>query len=217
MSPIDYPVSLAVEDFVPVLLTTAGVLVLRRAFPHARGIPVAAALIGAGGIAKATAKLVAALDGSEPTWLSGLLFPLLTLGFAVLYLVLVRDATGSVPRWAAGLVSGLTAACALAALLAGDPIPLLVSTTVFATLTGIHLIGRARARGDGPAAALFGIQLLVFFILGPLASRPDQTVTLQWIEQACNTAAQAAFLIAALRLRAAARRTAAHDYEETIA
>ncbi|MFD6463714.1 hypothetical protein [Streptomyces roseolus] len=197
---VQYPISLAVEDYLPVLLTVAGVLLLRRALPGRPGIGVAAALIGAGGFAKATAKFIAAADGPELPWLRDLLFPLLTLGFGVLCLVVGGAREGRVPRWLAYLVPGLTALCAVGALLARDPIPMLVSTTVFATLTGIYLIAMARARGDGRTAALFGAQLLVFFLLGPLASRPDQTVALQWVEQLCNTTAQVAFCVAAWRL-----------------
>ncbi|GAB2680291.1 hypothetical protein [Nocardia goodfellowii] len=200
---MEYPISLAVEDFAPVLLTVAGVLVLRNVFPARRGILAAAALLGAGGFAKATAKLIAAAGGPDLPWLRNLLFPLLTLGFAVLAWVVVGSRAGRIPPWLGFLVPGLTLACALGAVLARDPLPMLVSTTVFATLTGGQLILLARARGDAIAAGLFGTQLLVFFLLGPLASRPDQTVALQWAEQLCNTAAQAAFLVAARRLSAA--------------
>nr|BFE78266.1 hypothetical protein GCM10020093_008670 [Planobispora longispora] len=98
------------------------------------------------------------------------------------------------------LVPGLTLACSLGAVLAGRTIPLLVSVSVFATLCGVHLIVAARRRGDLTAAGLFGVQLLGFFVLSPLAARPDQTVALQWAEQLCNTAAQAAFAVAAFRL-----------------
>ncbi|MEV0248664.1 hypothetical protein AB0H76_18835 [Nocardia sp. NPDC050712] len=205
MSAVDYPVSLAVEDFVPVLLTTGGVVLLRRLVAPGWGVAVAAVLIGLGGGTKATAKLVAALGGPDLPWLRSLLFPLLTLGFGLLCLELARLRAGTVPAWLGYLVPGLTVVCAVSAVLARDPLPMLVSTTVFATLTGIWLITLARARGDTVAAALFGLQLLGFFVLGPLAARPDQTVTLQWIEQLSNTAAQAAFLIAAWRLTATAR------------
>ncbi|WP_194818169.1 hypothetical protein [Nocardia sp. XZ_19_385] len=203
---MEYPISLAVEDFVPVVLTTTGVLLLRRPLASTgvrQGVVVAATLIGTAGFTKATAKLIAATGGPDLPWLRNLLFPLLTLGFGVLCLVAASARIGRVPPWLGYLVPGLTAACALGAILAHDPIPMLLSTTVFATLTGSQLILMARARGDNIAAGLFGTQLLVFFLLGPLASRPDQTVTLQWIEQLCNTAAQAAFLIAAWRLSAA--------------
>ncbi|MEV6278899.1 hypothetical protein [Nocardia sp. NPDC051832] len=216
---MEYPISLAVEDFVPVVLTTAGVLLLRRALPetarssHMTAVAVAAAFIGTGGGTKATAKLIAAAGGPDLVWLRSLLFPFLTLGFGVLCLALAAARSGRIPPWLGYLVPGLTVACGLGAVLARDPIPMLVSTTVFATLTGVYLIAMARARGDRLSAGLVGTQLLVFFLLGPLASRPDQTVTLQWIEQLCNTAAQAAFLIAAWRLSAA---TAAAPTDEEL-
>ncbi|TCJ97127.1 hypothetical protein [Nocardia alba] len=196
---VDYPVSLAIEDFAPVLLTTIGVVLLRRTVPDRGAVLVAAALIGCGGAAKATAKLLAATGHGDYPWLRGALFPLLTLGFGLLCLVLTR-AAGPIPRWLLVLVPGLIVTCAAGAVLAGDPIVFLVSTTVFATLAGIRLIDTARRRGDTLAASLFGIQLLVFFILGSLASRPDQTVALQWAEQLSNTVAQAAFAYAAWRL-----------------
>ncbi|GAA3447605.1 hypothetical protein [Planomonospora venezuelensis] len=199
---VDYPAALAVEDFVPVLLTTAGVLLLaRRAGPAAaaRRIVAAAALIGAGGLGKAVWKLVMALDGPDLPWLEALLFPLLTLGFGLLAWTLAAP-DGPAPRWVAVLVPGLTLACALGAVLSGRTIPMLVSASVFATVCGVHLIAAARRQGDPLAAGLFGVQLLGFFVLGPLAARPDQTVALQWAEQLCNTAAQAAFAVAAFRL-----------------
>ncbi|MEV6072458.1 hypothetical protein AB0L82_38450 [Nocardia sp. NPDC052001] len=202
MSTVDYPISLAIEDYVPVLCTAFGVLLLHRIAPSGPAVRLAAALLGIGGIAKATAKLIAAAGGPDLIWLRGMLFPFLTLGFGLLTVALLRDGSGRVPRWLAILVPSLIAACALGAILARDALPMLVSTTVFATIASIHLIGLARARGDTVSAALLGIQLLVFFLLGPLASRPDQTVALQWIEQLCNTAAQVAFLAAAWRLSA---------------
>ncbi|WP_019930833.1 hypothetical protein [Nocardia sp. BMG111209] len=201
-APLNYPVPLAVEDFVPVLLTTCGVLLLHRRGPGYR-IVVAAALIGAGGFAKATAKLIAAAGGPDLPWLRGMLFPLLTCGFALLYLTLTRDSARIAHRVAAAAV---IAASALVAILARSPLPMLVSATVFATLTGFRLIGLARRAGDTTTAVLFGIQLVSFFVLGPLGSRPDQTVALQWTEQLCNTAAQAAFLVAARRSAQPARR-----------
>ncbi|MFI6866064.1 hypothetical protein [Nocardia sp. NPDC050406] len=211
MSAVDYPVSLAVEDYVPVLFTTAGVLLLSRMVSRRWAALGAAALIGTGGFAKATAKLVAAADGPDLVWLRGMLFPLLTLGFALLCLEVAHTVSGRIPRWLALLVPILTVLCAAGAALAADPLPMLVSTTVFATITGVYLIEIARRRGDTTAAALFGTQLLVFFILGPLASRPDQTVALQWAEQLCNTAAQGAFLIAAWRLSAVPVRAAREE------
>lgn len=198
-TPPDYPLALALEDFVPVVLTACAVVLLRR-ITGSRWTVVAAALIGAGGIAKATAKLVVAAGGPDLPWLRGALFPLLTLGFALLYTELVRASTGRIPRWVIVGGPALIALCAVGALVAADTLPMLVSTTVFATMTGIHLIGTARRRGDIPAAVLIAVQLLAFFVLGALGARPDQPVALQWAEQLTNTAAQAAFLVAVVRL-----------------
>ncbi|MFC8043226.1 hypothetical protein [Nocardia sp. NPDC057353] len=199
---LDYPVSLAVEDFVPVVCTTVGVLFLRRV-TGTPGTIAAAALIGAGGFAKATAKLVVALDGPDLIWLRSALFPLLTLGFALLYLELTRNP--GISRTRAAITAAVIGACAATALLVADVLPMLVSTTIFATLTAVRLINLARARGDTLAAVLFGAQIAVFFVLGPLGARADQTVTLQWIEQLTNTAGQAAFLLGAIRLSRALR------------
>ncbi|WP_410872025.1 hypothetical protein [Nocardia sp. A7] len=200
---IDYPISLAIEDFAPVLFTTVGVVLLRRVLGGGPAMIAAAVFVGVGGLTKAGAKLMAAADGPVLPWLSEMLFPFLTLGFGLLCLAAARTRTGTSPNWLRYLVIGLTVVCGLGAVLARDSIPMLVSTTVFATITGIYLIGIARDRDDTVTAALFGVQLLSFYILGPLASRADQSVTLQWIEQLCNTAAQAAFLAAAWRLSAA--------------
>lgn len=208
---MDYPVLLAVEDFVPVLFTSAGVVLLRRIVGPPRVVLAAAVLVGAGGLAKATAKLIVACGGPDLPWLRELLFPLLTLGFALLCAPVARAATGAVPRWLTVLIPALTAACALSAFAMADTLPLLVSTTVFSLLTGIYLIAWARQRGDRVAAVLVGIQLLGFVVLSPLGALPNQTVALQWGEQLCNTAAQAAFLIAVWRLSTGERAAADSD------
>ncbi|MEV4187307.1 hypothetical protein AB0J28_38355 [Streptosporangium canum] len=197
-----YPVALAAEDFVPVVLTVTGVCLLGRytGARHRPGVLLAAALIGAGGLSKAVWKLIVALGGPDLPWLELMLFPLLTAGFGLLAWILTARHDGSAPGWIPPLVIGLPALCAGGAVLAGSTLPLLVSTMVFATLSGVHLILAARRRGDTLAAALFGVQLLGFFVLSPLAARPDQTVALQWVEQLSNTAAQGAFAVAAFRL-----------------
>ncbi|ACZ89326.1 hypothetical protein [Streptosporangium roseum] len=197
-----YPVALAAEDFVPVVLTVTGVCLLGRyaGDRHRPGVLLAAALIGAGGLSKAGWKLIVALGGPDLPWLELMLFPLLTAGFGLLAWILTAHHDGSAPGWIPPLVIGLPALCAGGAVLAGSTLPLLVSTMVFATLSGVHLILAARRRGDLLAAALFGVQLLGFFVLSPLAARPDQTVALQWVEQLSNTAAQGAFAVAAFRL-----------------
>ncbi|MQY24101.1 hypothetical protein [Nocardia macrotermitis] len=200
-APVNYPIPLAVEDFAPVLLTAVGVLLLRRTVPDRRTtVTVAAALIGCGGLAKATAKLLAALDLGDHAWLRGALFPLLAVGFGLLCLALPPRPT---PTWLRILVPLLIAACAVGGVLKGAPSVFLVGTMIFATVAGVQLISTARARRVALAAVLFAVQLAAFFLLGFLASRDGQTIPLQWVEQLSNTAAQVAFVYAAWRLGSA--------------
>jgi len=199
---IEYPVALAVEDFVPVVLTPLGIVLLTRHVDtrSRAGVLLAAVLVGAGGLAKASWKLTVALGGPDVTWLANLLFPLLTLGYGLLAWILISHHHSRRPQWVLPVLAGVSLLCAGAALAAGSMLPLLISTTVFSTLSGIHLILAAQRNRDSLTAALFGVQLLGFFILSPLASRADQTIALQWVEQLSNSVAQAAFAIAAYRL-----------------
>ncbi|MFD3682878.1 hypothetical protein [Streptomyces sp. NPDC058613] len=208
---LDYPLSLAVEDFVPVVLTGAGAalltLPLRRCGPGTgRAAAAGAVLVFLGGMSKATWKLVVALDGPDITVMNKALFPLLSAGFLLLAYALLAlnpdndasaDGRRRPPLWA---WAALWAAVGAAGLVLGSTAPSLVLTIVAVTLCGVHLILLARSLGDFPAAAAGGLWLAGMYALGPLAARPDQSVALQWVEQSANTATQAAFLFAAWRL-----------------
>ncbi|OPC79662.1 hypothetical protein B4N89_00715 [Embleya scabrispora] len=222
----DYPLSLAVEDFVPVLLTAGGAALLvpylaHRAPRAAQRAATGTCLIFAGGLAKAGWKLTVALDGPDLRWLEKALFPCLGVGFALLaHAALTARANPGTPStrteevasrppplWA--FLAPAAVAGAAAAAVRGTW-PLLLLTVAMSALTAVRLIILARADDDIPSAALLGTWLLGMFALGPLASRPDQSVTLQWIEQSCNTLTQAAFAWACARLARRHRRTDAH-------
>ncbi|MFD9465402.1 hypothetical protein [Streptomyces sp. NPDC060027] len=88
-TPVDYPVALALQDFMPVVLTGVGAACLIR--PVARAVPRArataatgTALILAGGLSKAVWKLVVSLDGPDVQPMNKALFPLLAAGFLLL-------------------------------------------------------------------------------------------------------------------------------------
>ncbi|WP_067831806.1 hypothetical protein [Actinomadura kijaniata] len=202
----DYPVALAVEDFVPVVLTTTGVVLLvpyigARFGPRAARIALlAGACAGAGGFAKAAWKLVVALDGPDLAWLEGALFPLLLVGFTLLARALYPEPAARAHRalasaLAAFPVLGLAASAALR-----DTWPAMVLAIAAVSVAAVRLALLGRAEGDRAASALFGLWLTGQYVLGPLAARPDQTVALQWVEQGCNTLTQAAFAYAAWRL-----------------
>jgi hypothetical protein len=209
---VDYPVSLALQDFVPVVLTGAGAILLVR--PIARTVPRAAptALAGAvlllaGGLSKAVWKLVVALDGPDVQPMNKALFPLLALGFLLLAHALLslpspvpspRGTTRRTPPlW--GFAAAWTLFAALSVVLRST-LPVMVLTVAAVTVCGVRLILLARPAGDTGAASAAGLWLLGMYVLGPLAGRPDQSVALQWVEQSCNTLTQAALLVTAVRL-----------------
>lgn len=196
----DYPIALAVEDFVPVALTAAGVAMLRH--KH-RLVPLAAVLVVAGGFAKATWKLIVALDGPDLQWLHEALFPLLAAGFTLLVFALARELrhSGHPAALAVPLAAALAASAALR-----DTWPAMVWTIIAVTGAGALLLREAVRAGDRATASLFGLWMAGQYLLGPMAARAEQSIPLQWVEQSCNTFAQAAFAYAAWRLARAATR-----------
>ncbi|MEU8804389.1 hypothetical protein [Spirillospora sp. NPDC048819] len=198
----DYPVPLAVEDFVPVALTALGIAALRHRHPLV--LP-AAFLVVSGGFAKATWKLIVALDGPDLQWLYHALFPLLATGFTLLVFALTRG------RWRAALPVPLIAALAASAALR-DTWPAMVWTIAAVTVVAVLLALDARRR-DPLTAALFTLWLAAQYLLGPMAARAEQSIALQWAEQSCNTLAQAAFALAAWRL---ARTPDAKETKEAV-
>jgi hypothetical protein len=190
----DYPVALAAEDFVPVALTALGMAMLRHRHPL---VPAAAALVVAGGFGKATWKLVVALGGPDLPWLRGALFPLLAIGFTAFAYALSRESRRP-PHPAVLAVPAMTA-LAMSAVLR-DTWPALLWTIVAVTAAAVLLARSAARAGDPLAATLFGLWLAGQYLLGPMAARAEQSVPLQWVEQSCNTLAQAAFAFAAWHL-----------------
>jgi hypothetical protein len=202
----DYPLALALEDFVPVLLSLAGLLLVARwcaAAGRGRLALAGALLVGAGGLSKATWKLLVAGWRVDVGWLDELLFPLLAVGFVLLAgaVLQARRRHGSpLPGVLAALVA--LAATALAFTGGWEParLLLLVTAVVASTVLSVLLVRIALAGGDGAAAALFALNLTVTYVLAGLARVPDQTVALQWVEQGLNTVSQGAFAVAAWRL-----------------
>ncbi|MGW0364670.1 hypothetical protein [Streptomyces sp. NPDC002990] len=208
----DYPLSLAVEDFVPVVLTGVGAALLigplrkHGARTAARTAAAGTALVLLGGLSKATWKLLVALDGPDVQGMDKALFPCLSAGFLLLahaVLTLPPDGRGPgagrrpPPLW--GLAS-LWLAAGAAGLLLGSTVPNMVVAIVAVSVCGVRLILLARSDGDIPAAVAGGLWLSGMYVLGPLAARPEQSVALQWVEQSANTLTQGAFVVLAWRL-----------------
>ncbi|MGW0808661.1 hypothetical protein [Nonomuraea sp. NPDC002799] len=208
---MDYPLALALVDFLPVLAMAAGIVLLvpyvgRVSGPvtgplAGRVTLVAGALVVLGGLLKAVWKLLVAAGGPDVWWLAGVQFYLFGPGFALLaWAVLAGPRAGGpvlggrAPLWA---FAGFAGAGVVAALATGDTWPLLLVTTVGATILAVRLLLLSRH----PAGrALFGFNLLGTYAMGLLASRPDQTIALQWAEESLNTLTWAAFAVAVWRL-----------------
>ena len=190
-------VPLAVDDYIPVALAGLGAIWLARTTRRQPAV-VGAVLVLAGGLCKATWKLVLATTGHDVPYVDDLLFLLLGPGFALLtWGLLRRELPLAVPV-------GLSALATVVALALQSPGPLLALTVLGATATGVLALLRARAAGDLVAAALFAVQLVMAFALVPLAGA-GQSIAHQWWEQSLNTLGQGAFALGAWRLLHPAR------------
>lgn len=212
MNTNDYPVILALEDFVPTLLALAGFWLLggacagidRRAAAAGR---IGAVLIGLGGVAKSTWKLLLSAFGTDVRWLEQALFPLMAAGALLVLWSLQTTLRGrSAPWWPYALVGLGIAGAAVAT---GSLQPTFIAATTGVTLIsvlGAVLAGRRRAWA---AVVLFVLGIVAVTSLVPLRNHPQhETLTFQWLEQGTNTLAQAVFLTAALLTVRAARNAA---------
>lgn len=190
-------VPLALDDYVPVLLAGLGAVWLARTTSRGPAM-VGAVLVLAGGLCKATWKLVLAVSGRDVAHVDSLLFCLLAPGFALLAWGLVRR---PVPL---GIPVLATAAAGAMALAMRSPGPLLALAVIGATATGVLALLEARRRQDAVAAALFAVQLVMAYALVPLAGS-GQSIAHQWWEQTLNTVGQGAFALGAWRLLVPAR------------
>lgn len=207
---------LALEDFLPVVLSAGAYLVLARLCARldraaGRRVYAGVALIATGGVTKPIYKLVLAIGGEDvaPVVLDELLFWFLAPGFVLLGSGLAdgsrtdRDETTrpSTP-WVAA--AGGIVLLGLAILIVGSEawFPLLLGVaTLGNTYVIVVLVGWVRRRGDMLAAGLFAASLVIVFALAWAAASLEQTIAVQWGEQLASTANQALVLWASLRLR----------------
>ncbi|GLW33204.1 hypothetical protein [Actinoplanes regularis] len=198
---MEYPVVLALEDFVPVLLGSIGFALLGRLAPTppARRAGMAGAvLIGLGGVAKCVWKLVYAAGAGDLVLLEQSLFPLMAAGAVLLAWSLAvtirRGRRTHVWPFAAAYAAGLAASVA-----SGSLHPIFVVATFGVTavsVLGAIVAGRYR---QWWAVSLFVLGLVLVTSLVPLRQSPKhETLAYQWLEQSLNTSAQALLLIAAL-------------------
>jgi hypothetical protein len=214
---MEHTISLALVDFIPVVFSAIGVVLIARMIAQlhltsGQVAYVAAALIALGGLSKAGWKLIIASTGNDIVWLDELLFIFLGSGFTLMSWALWNArlvlSGQEVPRtiWLRPLaVIALFGGGAIAARLAQPEarywVYILLMLTTFANLAvGILLIRQARQQSLRLAATFFLFNLIAIIALSGMARVPEQTIALQWIEELINVLAQGAFAIAAWQL-----------------
>ncbi len=213
----DFTPALGLFNFLPVALTGLALWFLARYVadqdPAGQGLAwLGGGLILAGGLAKASWKLIAATTGLDLVWLANALFPLMAPGFALLALALwgaVRHTRGRrIPagRWWLGLAVVLVAIAAAALrqwvleIPRGWFLPLLILASLGNLTTSLLLIGLSlRLRWWGQAV-LFTVNLLMIFALQPIAMITPKSLALHWTEQSLTALGTAALALAAYRL-----------------
>ncbi len=203
MTSTDYPVILALEDFVPVILAFAGFWLLSQQRLGRAG----AILLGLGGLAKAVWKLLVAGWGIDLPWLEGALFPLMAIGGALLASALHRKL--SWPTWPYLALAGLAA---LSMVLFGSLQPAFILATTLVVAISILAAVIAWRHGATFAALLYPVSVLVVIALVPLRHQAgSETVIFQWAQQLTNTIAQALFFAASLIAWRAVQKGSADD------
>jgi hypothetical protein len=220
----DYPLAIAIQDFMPVALTLFGGLQLAswvgRARPEwKRPAAIGTVMLVLGGAAKATWKVIASISQDNVRPLSSVLFFLLSAGFLLLAWQMLRtqhlDRGASAPRerespfripaiiaaigWLAALIASAATGWSRAYV-----VPVLALSSL-ASLAVVWSGVRAALRRQLPlVAAAFVFNYVGVLVLTRLSRLPDQSVSLQWFEQGINTAATAAFAFAGWSLNKSA-------------
>ncbi len=203
---VTYTVPLALLDFLPVIFSFLGALVLARLVareqPRAgRWAYVGAVMIGLGGLCKSTWKLLVAAAEVDITWLDGMLFVLMGPGFLLLAWSVLSVRKGRLAIWWPFALLGALAV--IGAIAVQSTAPMLGITALGSLAVSFYALLMGWSRRDWLVVALFAFSMLVAVLLVPLGSPSrEQTIALQWFEETTNSLGQLAFLLGALRLAA---------------
>ena len=213
---------LALEDFLPVVLSGTALVVLARVCgrldPTAgRYVAASLVLLVIGGLTKPIYKTRLALsDGTvHLVVLDDLLFWFLAPGFILLTAGLRsawrvdRGTNPGIERGWPATAAGVVFAAGVLLVVGSDAwfAVLLVAATLANVAAVVVLVRWASVRGDGFAAALFASTLVIVFGLAWAAASLEQTIAIQWGEQLFSTASQGLLLWGSLRLSRLVRQT----------
>lgn len=217
----DYSLNLALFDFIPVALSAVGLWllagILAQALPESRRLLQAAVvLVVAGGLSKATWKLIWVLSQTDLVLLSNLLFILMAPGMLLLVfhvgaaLRVWEGRPPGQPARRAALLIVLVSAAALAGAWANPDgrtwFFILLGAAALANIAISGLLIRFTWRqGEWLTASLFLFSIALILLLSGLAPVAGTSAAAQWLEESLNVLAQGSFALAVWRLRGAMR------------
>lgn len=215
--------ALALEDFVPVLLTLLALSLLCRITHQMHRSCGYIALLGlllvvAGGLLKATSKIFWVIAGQPIAWMEASLFLLMAPGFACLVWAIwsgQKSFFGAAqPRfvWQVPLLLLLFTGFGTVYTNGSNQgrtwfLVLLTLVVVMSSLMLILLSRHAWSYQLRGIAFLFLLYLLLTLVLNGLARTPSPTTSMEWVKQLLNTAAAAILAFASWRLWLATRQT----------
>jgi len=215
---MEYTLSLALMDFLPVIFTAFGLFYIARMVAHINALQGKIAAIGAiltvaGGFFKAVWKLFMASSGGtiDINWMEDGLFVWMAPGYTLLaYSVwqTVRSVRGqkTFHVWIPPVIFIALMFAGSIYLYTSNPASpawerVLLGVMVLATvITGVLLIIFGFRQKMPLAGWLFILNLAGIFILNGMARMPEQTIALQWIEESINATSWLAFMFAATKV-----------------
>lgn len=206
-----YSLGLALEDFVPSALSLVAFLAVTRIARSmdersARWALAGGLLVVAGGLSRATWKLVLSTTGADVELLYLALYPALAFGFPTLATATWRAARatdGGQARIPAALPGALVVLILVPLTVAfwspeGRLVPLLwlVAGTMGSAALSLVLARWARRAGRPRVAALLLLNLATTLIINGVARSAQSSEAIQWVQQGINTVNQLLFLLA---------------------
>ena len=212
----DYTVSLALFDYLPVLVAGVGLhlvcrYVLDAGFEN-RWTIIIPVLAVTGGMLKASWKLNVAITGSDIGWMSDSLFFFIAASYLLLAVGVIRGlraktrgATLPVCWWRWPFVAVVLVTVVALGLKVTSPerhwsLLLLIVMSTSNLVFAVRLIAHSFALRQWLAVAGFGLNLTLTYVLVGLARIPEQTVQLQWIEEFTNLLSNSFLAVAAYSL-----------------
>jgi len=204
----DYTLSLALFDFLPVALSAAGLLLLvftlRKHYARLRPAlwrlaACGAVLVITGGLLKASWKLLWVTTRVDYAWMSAGLFWCLAPGFVLLAgatLGMLRRSTTGVGTLLIPLAVAVTACAVALGMPERSSLVLLLLLVLGNLVMMISLITFSSRQRLHYAAVFLTISVVATFTLSGLARIPEQTASLQWIEEIVNFVGQGLFAAA---------------------